>query len=211
MKSTIEITTKDYSSKGRAIAAARRICESTHGYMPGELCYGWTMDNVRVRQNSYGGWNWYLVFEADQNESVAEVEAQERLDMEEEAYVERMASESKGEAQEEPNAEADQEELHKVKDMTSMELSMAASTGKGTLAEAIDRMETALRHLKEFQREYKAGDPKEDAFYMAERLRRASHEIHGYLCTSLALELAATAGAMEQLAKAACHLDMDGE
>lgn len=212
MKSTIEITTKDYTSKGRALAAAKRIYESTHGYMPGELCYGWTMDNVRVRKNSYGGWNWYLVFEADQDEdAMAEVEAQERLDMEDEAYFERI-SDSKEEAQEAPCAEAEQEsEVNKVKEMTSMELSLAVSTGKGTLAETISRMETALKHLKEFQREYNSGNPKEDAFYMAERLRRASNEIHGYLCTSLAMELATTAGALEQLAKATCRLDMDGE
>ena len=215
MKSTIEITTKDYTSKGRALAAAKRIYESTHGYMPGELCYGWTMDNVRVRQNSYGGWNWYLVFEADQDEAtMAEVEAQERLDMEDEAHFERIASESKEEAQEAPCAEAEQEsEVNKVKEMTSMELSLAASTGKGTLAETISRMETALKHLKQFQSEYKeaAKDSEENAFYMAERLRRAANEIHGYLCTSLAIELATTAGALEQLAKAACRLDMDGE
>ena len=236
-----------YSTRGRALGAARRMITlgDNHSFVGrGEGVHvEWTIDNVVVEEVE-DGWRWHVEIDMPSTEdAIAEVESQERLDMEDEAYFERIASENKEKAQAEApreltveqaleiaaqqteavdeefravearhRAEAEQKnEMDKVKDMTSMELSIAASTGKGTLAETIDRMETALRHLKEFQREYKAGDPKEDAFYMAERLRRAANEIHGYLCTSLAMELATTAGSLEQLAKVACRLDMDGE
>ena len=233
---------RQYTTRDGARAAARRLLKKTGGIFEIDgVAYAWNMDNVVVYPENRA---WTVFFELNAREDVmAEVEAQERLDMEDEAYFEHLASEDKEEAQDEApreltveqaleiaaqqteavdeefravearhRAEAEQKnEMDKVKDMTSMELSIAASTGKGTLAETIDRMETALRHLKEFQREYKAGDPKEDAFYMAERLRRAANEIHGYLCTSLAMELATTAGSLEQLAKVACRLDMDGE
>ena len=234
---------RQYATRDGARAAARRLLKKTGGIFEIEgVAYAWNMDNVVVYPENRA---WTVFFELDAREdAMAEVEAQERLDMEDEAYFERI-SDSKEEAQEEApreltveqaleiaaqqteavdeefravearhRAEAKQkDELDKVKDMTSMELSIAVSNGKRNLAETISRMETALKHLKEFQNEYKeaAKDSEENAFYMAERLRRASNEIHGYICTSLAVELATTAGALEQLAKAACRLDMDGE
>ena len=61
MKSTHTITNKDYSTEGRALAAAKRIFKTTRGYLPGGKY--WNMDNVTVRQSSYGDWHWYLVWE----------------------------------------------------------------------------------------------------------------------------------------------------
>lgn len=91
--------------------------------------------------------------------------------------------------------------MKNIKYETKLELSFAAENGKRNLAETINRMETVLKHLKEIQSECTSANVHEDAFFIADRLRRASNEIHGYVCTSLALELASEAGAMEQLAK----------
>ena len=233
---------RQYTTRDGARAAARRLLKKTGGIFEIDgVAYAWNMDNVVVYPENRA---WTVFFELNAREDVmAEVEAQERLDMEDEAYFEHLASEDKEEAQDEApreltveqaletaaqqteavdeefravearrKAEAEQK-LARVKDATGMELSLAASEGKRNLAETISRMETALKHLKEFQSEYKeaAKDSEENAFYMAERLRRASNEIHGYICTSLALELATTAGSLEQLAKIACRLDIDGE
>ena len=241
----ITISKRSYTTRNRALGVAKQAISREMNVLanPSGDPLFWTLDNVVVEETA-DGWRWHVEIDMPSTEDImAEVEAQERLDMEDETYFERIASESKEEAQEEVpreltveqaletaaqqteavdeefravearrKAEAEQK-LARVKDATGMELSLAASEGKRNLAETISRMETALKHLKEFQSEYKeaAKDSEENAFYMAERLRRASNEIHGYICTSLALELATTAGSLEQLAKIACRLDIDGE
>lgn len=91
--------------------------------------------------------------------------------------------------------------MKNIKYETKLELSFAAENGRRNLAETINRMETALKHLKEIQSECSSAIVEEDAFFIADRLRRASNEIHGYVCTSLALELASAAGAIEKLAR----------
>ena len=214
---TITISKRSYSTRGRALGIAKQAISREMNVLinaNGDPLV-WTLDNVVVEE-AEDGWRWHVEIDMPSPELEEQEEAQEEAPREltVEQALEIAAQQTEAVDEEFCAVEARhraEAELNKVKDMTSMELSMAVSTGKGTLAETIDRMETALRHLKEYQREYKAGDPKEDAFYMAERLRRASNEIHGYLCTSLAMELATTAGALEQLAKAVCRLDMDGE
>lgn len=89
----------------------------------------------------------------------------------------------------------------RIRDLCEDELRAAAGYGRSQLAETIHRMETALEHLKRLQHEYNEGDYNEDIFYMAERLRQAADEIRGYAYTSLSLEIADTAGTLEQLAK----------
>jgi len=91
--------------------------------------------------------------------------------------------------------------MKNIKYETKLELSFATENGKRNLAETISRMETALKHLKEIQNECSSANVEDDTFYIADRLRRASNEIHGYVCTSLALELASAAGAIDKLAR----------
>ena len=97
----------------------------------------------------------------------------------------------------------------RIRDLCEDELRTAAGYGRSQLAETIHRMETALEHLKRLQHEYNEGDYNEDIFFMAERLRQAADEIRGYSYTSLSLEIADTAGTLEQLAKFQLRIGKD--
>lgn len=215
----INISKRAYSTRGRALGIAKQAISREMNVLTnanGDPLF-WTLDNVVVEE-AEDGWRWHVEIDMPSPEIEEQEEAQEEAPREltVEQALEIAAQQTEAVDEEFRAVEARhraEAELNKVKDMTSMELSMAVSDGKRNLAETIDRIETALRHLKEFQREYKeaAKESEETAFYMAERLRRASNEILGYLCTSLAMEIATTAGALEQLAKAAYRLDMDGE
>lgn len=91
---------RQYTTRDGARAAARRLLKKTGGIFEIEgVAYAWNMDNVVVYPENRA---WTVFFELDAREdAMAEVETQERLDMEDETYFEHLASESKEEAQEE--------------------------------------------------------------------------------------------------------------
>lgn len=82
---------RQYTTRDGARVAARRLLKKTGGIFEIEgVTYAWNMDNVVVYPENRA---WTVFFELDARENVmAEVEAQERLDMEDEAYFERIAS-----------------------------------------------------------------------------------------------------------------------
>jgi hypothetical protein len=92
---TVVITRHSYTTRGRAFGAARRMVtlRDNHVFVgPRSVHVEWTLDNVVVEE-AEDGWRWHVEIDMpDTEDAMAEVEAQERLDMEDEAYFERIAS-----------------------------------------------------------------------------------------------------------------------
>ena len=99
----ITISKRSYSTRNRALGVAKQAISREMNILanPSGDPLFWTLDNVVVEE-AEDGWRWHVEIDMpDTEDAMAEVEAQERLDMEDEAYFERVASESNEEAQEE--------------------------------------------------------------------------------------------------------------
>lgn len=92
---TVVINKRSYTTSGRAFGAARRMVTLRDNHIfvgPNRVHVEWTLDNV-VIEEAEDGWRWHVEIDMpDTEDAMAEVEAQERLDMEDEAYFERIAT-----------------------------------------------------------------------------------------------------------------------
>ena len=90
----ITISKRSYTTRNRALGVAKQAISREMNVLanPSGDPLFWTLDNVVVEETA-DGWRWHVEIDMPSTEdAMAEVEAQERLDMEDEAYFERIAS-----------------------------------------------------------------------------------------------------------------------
>lgn len=148
----ITISKRSYSTRNRALGVAKQAISREMNILanPSGDPLFWTLDNVVVEE-AEDGWRWHVEIDMPSTEdAMAEVEAQERLDMEDEAYFERIASENKEKAQAEAPRELTVEQALEIAAQQTEAVDEEFRAVEARRKAEAEQKDKALQRLAEF-------------------------------------------------------------